>query len=60
MRIEINVATERGWLKFVGDAADGSDVECYALPKGASRAAFWSKRLGVRIPEGRAMIWRVV
>lgn len=60
MLIEVRVAVENGWLKFLGDAPEGSDLECYALEKKASRADFWSKKLDYDIPNGRGLIWEVI
>lgn len=59
MKIKIRVAHKHGWETIIGDAPDGSDQECYRLPRNASRAEFWSKRLGVHVPETRGMIWTV-
>lgn len=52
LHIRIRVATADGWLTFGGDVPDGSDLLCYSLPKAASRADFWSAKLGMKIPNG--------
>jgi hypothetical protein len=59
MIIQVRVAVSSGWLTFTGHAPAGSDRECYGLPSGASRAAFWSARMGYDIPDGRGLIWQV-
>jgi len=53
VHIQIQVAVAHGWATF----HDGSDLECYQLPHHASRAEFWSHKLGQPIPDGRALIW---
>jgi hypothetical protein len=64
MKISIRIAHETGWSTFIGNVPDGSDEECYRLPKvegeAASRAEFWSAQTGLNIPEGRGLIWEVV
>ena len=57
MHIQIQVAVAHGWATFHGDVPEGSDLECYQLPHHASRAEFWSHKLGQSIPDGRALIW---
>lgn len=59
MIIQVRVAVSDGWLTFTGHAPAGSDRECYALERGVSRAAFWGKRMGYDIPDGRGLIWQV-
>lgn len=59
MVIQVRVAVSDGWLTFTGYARDGSDRECYKLSAGASRADFWSARMGYAIPDGRGLIWQV-
>ena len=64
MRIVVRVATDTGWLTYPGDVPNGSDQECYVLPKinGESqcRAAYWSRKMGVQIPAGRSLVWHVL
>jgi hypothetical protein len=60
MRVKVSVCHPEGWETFGGDVADGSDRECYALPKDACRAAFWSGKLWITIEPGRALIWEAL
>ena len=65
MRILIRVAVDEGWETIIADAPDGSDTECYALPKvdgePADRIAFWERKTGRTLPRGgRGMIWAVL
>jgi hypothetical protein len=64
MRIRIRLATADGWETIDGEAPDGSDVECYALPRvngeAACRAEFWTEKMGRHIPRTRGMIWTVL
>jgi hypothetical protein len=64
MQVQIRIATAAGWQTIVASAPDGSDVECYALPRAngevADRAAYWSRKTGRAIPRGRGLIWSVV
>ena len=57
VHIQIQVALADGWATFHGGVPDGSDLECCKLPHQASRAEFWSHKLGQPIPDGRALIW---
>lgn len=57
MQIVVRVATAIGWNTYYGDVPDGSDLECYALPKERSRSRFWSDKMGRTIPEGKALVW---
>jgi hypothetical protein len=59
MQVQVQVAVAHGWISFHGDVPDGSDQECYHLPHQASRAEFWSHKLGQQIPDGRALIWEI-
>lgn len=59
IRVRVADAIDGHWMTFIGDAPDGSDKECYALPGNASRAEFWSARLGQDIPDGRGLIWTI-
>jgi hypothetical protein len=64
MLIEVRVSTESGWQVFRSEVPDGSDQECYVLPKingqPACRAEFWSNKFGRPMPKGRGLIWEVV
>lgn len=59
MVVIISIADGRGWETHRCEVPDGSDAECYALPKGASRAEFWSQKTGLKFEDGRALIWEV-
>lgn len=60
MKIGIRVAIEDGWLSFQGNASQEDVAKCYALPKTASRADYWSKVTSQKIPDGRGMIWQLI
>lgn len=46
--------------RFIADAPEGSDLECYALPKDADRFAFWRRKTGDDRIKGHAMVWQVI
>ena len=61
MQVRISVCGDDGWKTVVATAPDGSDQDCYALPKSADLLAFWQQRTGHEMPSGmRAMIWETV
>ena len=60
MRVRVRVCTDQGWSTWEAQAPAGSDLECYALPRDVCRAKFWSQKLGLVIPAGRALIWQKV
>jgi hypothetical protein len=59
MRVAIDICGTDGWKTFEGDGPDGSDRECYALPKTECRIAFWSAHMNLKLPGGHAVIWRI-
>jgi hypothetical protein len=59
MRVLIRVAVDDGWETIIADVPDGSDTECYALPK-VDRFQFWESKIGQPLPRGRGMIWAVL
>jgi hypothetical protein len=46
--------------KFILSVFDGSDLECYQLPKGACRFEFWRAKTGDARIVGHTLIWEVV
>lgn len=64
MKVAVYVCNDTGWHEITGECPEGSDVECYNLPKSKgqplSRLVYWRKRIGVEIPDGHSVLWEVV
>lgn len=60
MIVSIKICWKGRWHEVRSWAPDGSDEECYALPRGADRIRFWSRKIAQPLPQGHAMIWQTV
>lgn len=60
MKVSWRACGENGWQSMVFNAPDGSDHDCYALPKGSDTRMFWKERAGVDLPNGHAIVWEII